>query len=57
MSKSFVQGMREFYGFREGQGLSDFAKEIKALTHDDKMELASGLRAIGQDCDDPAPQA
>lgn len=53
MSRSFVAACKEFFGFKPGQTLSEFSGEIKALTHNDKMEIAAGLRNIGIDCDDP----
>lgn len=53
MSKSFAAACREFFGLRPGTGLSDFAAELKALTIDDKKDIAAGLRAIGMDVEEP----
>lgn len=51
--KSFVNAAKEFFGFKPGQGLREFGAELKALTFNDKMELAAGMRNIGIDCADP----
>lgn len=53
MPRSFIAAAREFFGFRPGTGLNDFAAEIKALTFEDKLEIAEGLRQNGLDCADP----
>lgn len=34
--------LREYFGFREGEKLSDFAAELKQLSADEKLELAQG---------------
>ena len=47
--KSFTAVCREFFGFKEGQTLTEFGAELKQLTHKDKLEIAEGLRAIGYD--------
>ena len=47
--KSFTAVCREFFGFKEGQTLTEFGAELKTLTHADKLEIAEGLRAIGYD--------
>lgn len=53
--RSFVAACKEFFGFKPGQTLKEFGEELKGLTHDDKMEIAAGLRELGHDCADPAP--
>lgn len=53
--RSFVAAMKGYFGFKEGQSLNDFQQELKALTYEDKLDLAAGLRQIGEDCADPAP--
>lgn len=53
MKKSFAAACREFFGLRPGTGLGDFAAELKALSLDDKREIAAGLRASGMDVEDP----
>ena len=54
---SFVSACKEYFGFKPGQKLSDFAAEIKALSASDKVEIADGLRNAGFDCEDPVVQA
>jgi hypothetical protein len=53
--KSFIGACREFFGFKPGQTLTEFGAEIKALSYEDKKEIAQGLRDVGIDCADPAP--
>ena len=50
---SFVSAMKSFFGFREGQGLSDFTTELKALTDDDKRYFHAELNKAGIICDEP----
>ena len=45
--QSFVSAMKSFFGFREGQGLSDFTTELKALTDDDKRYFHAELNKAG----------
>ena len=54
---SFVAACKNFFGFKEGQTLSEFGAELKTLTHEDKMEIAKGLRDAGHDCEDPVQPA
>jgi hypothetical protein len=35
--------IKEYFGFKEGQKLADFAEEFKALTPDDKKQLSEGI--------------
>lgn len=53
---SFIAAAKNFFGFLPEQKLGEFKAEIDALTHEDKLELAAGMRANGIDCDDPAPK-
>lgn len=55
--KSFIGGCREFFGFKPDQTLTEFGAEIKALSYEDKLELAQGLRDTGMDVADPAQPA
>lgn len=55
MARSFVAACKEFFGFKEGQTLTEFGAELKALSYEEKLEIAAGLRATGLDCEDPAP--
>lgn len=36
--------LREFFGLQPGKALADFAKELKALSDEDKTELANLAR-------------
>jgi hypothetical protein len=49
----FVKAVKGFFGLLPGQTLLQFGAELQALSYDDKMEFAKGLRAIGIDCADP----
>lgn len=42
--KSDMLTIKEFFGTREGETLQDFAKEIRALSDQDKAQLAEGIR-------------
>lgn len=44
---SFVMAMREFFGFKEGQTLSQFSEELKALTPEDRAFFARELKTVG----------
>lgn len=35
--------IKEFFGYKEGQGLREFAEEFKALSEQDKAQLAEGI--------------
>jgi hypothetical protein len=49
----FVKAMIDFFGLRPGQSVIQFGADLKALSMDDKMEFAQGLRSLGIDCADP----
>lgn len=55
--QSFVSACKAYFGLKPGQKLSEFGDEIKALSHEDKMQLADGLRQVGVNCADPLPVA
>jgi len=40
---SFMSACKEFFGVREDQTLPQFGQEVKALTPDDRKEMAPGL--------------
>lgn len=44
---TFMQACKDFFGLHAGQTSMDFAKEIKALTDADRIEIAAGLKANG----------
>lgn len=46
-SMSFVGAMRDFFGFKPGQGLSDFSAELKALGPEDKAYFTAELGKVG----------
>lgn len=54
---SFVAACKIFFGFKDGQTISDFGRELKELSHAEKLEIAQGLRAEGIDCEDPIAPA
>jgi len=52
---TFTAAMSKYFGRREGQTLSDFQKELSALTPEDKIELRPLLEAaLGETVDPPA---
>ncbi len=40
---SAAKVLKEFFGVREGQGLREFAGELKALSPEDKAQLVDGI--------------
>lgn len=44
-TKTFTVAAKEFFGLKDGQKLTGFASELKALTHEDKLEMAPLLGA------------
>ena len=46
---TFVAACKNFFGMLPGQTLQEFAKELKALTPDDKAELIVLFRSVGID--------
>ena len=53
MSKTFTAACKDFFGFKDGQKLSEFAAELKALTPEDKQDIFEGFKAIGIECEPP----
>lgn len=51
---SFIIAAKNYFGLKEGQTSTDFMKEVKALSHADKLEIAAAIRATGVDVLDPA---
>lgn len=47
IKKSFAVNAKKFFGYRPGQGLKDFSDELKALSLEDKRELAQLLTDAG----------
>jgi hypothetical protein len=44
---SFTSAMRDFFGFRPGDGVGQFAQELKALGDEDRSYFVKGLEANG----------
>jgi hypothetical protein len=42
---SFVAAMKKFFGYRPGEGVRDFMKELKAVDNDDKKYFYNLLKA------------
>lgn len=40
---SSTKALKDFFGFKEGQRLADFAEELKALSPAEKAQLAEGI--------------
>jgi hypothetical protein len=40
-AKTAVAILKEFFGYRQGQTMKDFAEEVKALSPAEKTELAT----------------
>lgn len=57
MATSFTGAMKNFFGFLPGKGVTDFAKEIGALTYENKMEFHKMLKEQGIECDEPQKPA
>lgn len=36
--------IKDYFGYREGTGAGEFLKELKALSPEDKAQLAEGIR-------------
>jgi hypothetical protein len=45
--RSFPAACRAYFGFKEGQGLTDFMAEIRELSPADKEEIAKGMKEHG----------
>lgn len=43
---SFTKACKEYFGTKPGQKLTEFAAELKALTPEDKAEMAFGLSDV-----------
>lgn len=44
---SFVMAMREFFGRKDGQSLTEFAAELKTLNDAEKAFFIAGLKEAG----------
>lgn len=43
----FVSACKEYFGLKEGQTLTQFAQELKALTAKDKADLSAMFATVG----------
>ena len=48
----FVKAMKDYFGLLPGQTVIQFGAELRALSHDEKLDFVLGLRAVGVDCSD-----
>ncbi len=44
---SFVLACKDYFGFKEGQTMMEFAGELKALTAQDKDDLSRYFETVG----------
>ncbi len=49
--QSFMSACIDFFGVLPGKGKLDFGREIKALTPEDRVEIAAGLEKNGMQID------
>jgi hypothetical protein len=49
----FVKAMKDYFGLRPGQTVLQFGAELRALSHEEKLDFANGFRALGIHCADP----
>jgi hypothetical protein len=49
----FVKAMFDYFGLLPGQTTLQFGAELRALSFEDKLDFANGLRAQGINCADP----
>ena len=40
---TFMAACRKYFGFKDGQTLTEFSKEVKELSAEDHAEMAEGL--------------
>ncbi len=50
---SFVKAMKDYFGLLPGQTVLQFGRELRALSHEEKLGFAQGLRSLGIACADP----
>ena len=49
----FVKAMKDYFGLLPGQTVLQFGAELRARSHEEKLDFAEGLRSIGINCADP----
>lgn len=50
---TFVAALKGYFGFKKGETASDFMRELKELTQQDKNELYDMMVVGGIDCEPP----
>jgi hypothetical protein len=50
---SFVKAMKDYFGLLPGPTILQFGAELRPLSHREKLDFASGLRALGIPCAEP----
>jgi hypothetical protein len=43
----FVKAMKGYFGLLPGQSVVQFGSELRALSYEEKLDFATGLRSIG----------
>jgi hypothetical protein len=51
--KTFTQAMKEYFGLPNGRTISDFARELKELSTEEKKEFYELLVGAGVECSPP----
>ncbi len=51
----FVKAMKDYFGLLPGQTVLQFGAELQALSYQEKLDFAIGLRAAGVNCANPEP--
>lgn len=52
VKSSLVKALKEYFGFRPGQNLTDFMTEIKALTEEDRAYFKREFVKVGYEIAD-----
>lgn len=47
IQSSFTKATKEYFGYKPGQNLTDFMKEVKALTPEDRKYFVVEFRKVG----------
>jgi len=57
MEKTFIKACRELFGYKTGEGLKEFAVELKELSQNDRRDLIAEFDKIGIKITAPPPVA
>lgn len=57
MKKSFTGQMKSYFGLKQNQTIGEFAAELKAISHKDKVEFCEMLNAAGYPTEEPTAPA